>query len=473
MANTEDVILMGMIHVTDFRRKALTKTKPLYFETPEHKVVVEGLLGYYAQYEDMPSKEALEVTIANRKGIKDDLNKSSLSLVEKLYSDKFREAAQKINLEWLFKTTQEHYRNKALFNAIFNSVDILEGKNKKQDANAIPGLLEEALAVTFDDGQYHDYFEDAEERYEYFHTPLARIPFKLKMLNLITNGGLLRKTLNVFVGPTGAGKTMFLCDHAAQWVKDYNVLYVSLEMTQELIANRIDANMMDLEIDDTQALPKENFVGKIRKLRKANMGQLYVAEYPPNTFTANDLAFLIEEIKQTRGFDVDIVMLDYLNLGASMRYKSNGDVNSYTYVKSVAEEFRACAIKKNFCLVTATQTNREGQNNSDFELNQVSESHGLSMTADFMIGGVVTPEMEKLFQMRIKQLKNRYGSLLPNSFIIGIDRAKMKMYDVDVPNQKLKQRIEAGDEDVSEAVQINTRQKSAPAAKSGASDMKY
>jgi predicted ATP-dependent serine protease len=331
--------------------------------------------------------------------------------------------------------------------------------NKKVDKTALPSLFEKALAINFDDGNYHDYFENAEQRYDYFHTVKTRIPFKLKMLNKITNGGLIKKTLNIVVMPTGAGKTMFMCDQAADWLSDYNVLYVTLEMAEELIANRIDANLMDIEVNDTTALPKENFLSRINKLRKNTVGQLFVKEFPPNNFNSNDLASLIDEIKQLHGIEIDIVCMDYLNLASAMRYNNSGD-NSYAYVKAIAEEFRACAIKKNFCLLTATQTNRDGQNNSDFELNQVSESHGLSMTADFMIGGIATADLEAMKQMRLKQLKNRYGSLVPISFQVGIDRAKMKLFDVDLPTERLEQRIqeEAALDNVTAISDINKKE---------------
>lgn len=458
----ETLVIASNIHNDNYRRKVLPRTKQEFFQFDETKLYHKTLEEYFNKYSQLPTKEAMEVEISKQNGITEELHKKLNELNESLFSEKYQDASHKVNMEWMLDKTQEYYRDRAVYNAIMQSMDILDGSNKKVSRGQIPQLMEEALKISFDDGNFHDYFQSAEERYDFFHQPLSRIPFKLKMLNYITKGGLLRKTLNIFVGPTGAGKTMFLCDESQHWLLEgYNVLYVSLEMSEEAISQRIDANLMDLEIDETTAIPKKAFLSKIDKLKQKTTGRLIVKEYPPASLTAQDLSSLLQELKSKHGFVPDIVVLDYINIAASQRYKGS-DANTYLTVKGMAEEFRGCAIKHNFCLVTATQTNRGGQGNSDFELTEVSDSHGLSMTADFMIGGIVTEELEKINQMRLKQLKNRYGALIPSSFIIGIERAKMKMFDVDKPSANMdaqvKRRIQEK-EQAEGSAELNTPKK--------------
>lgn len=317
-----------------------------------------------------------------------------------------------------------------------DSISIIEGENKKLNRDAIPDILKEALSISFDNNVGHDYVEDAESRFDFYHKKEARIPFSLTMLNKIVGGdGVPKKALIVPLAPTGVGKSLFLCNEAAHWLSSgRNVLYITLEMAEERIAERIDSNLMDITLNDLKTVAKSSFLSKMHNIQTKTIGKLIIKEYPPGTFNANHLRFLIQDLQAKKNFKPEIVIVDYLGLMASYRMKSVD--NTYTYVKAVTEELRGVMQEYDMLGVSPTQTNREGQNNSDYDLNQMSESHGVSMTADMIFGLISTPEMEKIGRIRIKQLKNRFGDLnYYNSFLVGIQRNKMRLYDVEVAEQ--------------------------------------
>jgi replicative DNA helicase len=339
--------------------------------------------------------------------------------------------------EWLYEKSEKFCKDKAVYNAIMESIHIIDGKNETQTENAIPEILSEALSVSFDTHIGHDYIEDADERYEFYHKAESKIPFDLEMFNTITQGGTPNKTLNMILAGTGVGKSLFMCHHAAACLsQNNNVLYITCEMAEERIAERIDANLMDITMDDMKSLPKQIYDKKLETATQGCTGKLIVKEYPTATAHANHFRALLDELKLKKKFIPDIIFIDYLNICASSRMKQNANVNSYTYIKAIAEELRGLAVERNVPIFSATQTNRSGFNNSDVGLEDTSESFGLPATADLMFALISTEELEEANQMMIKQLKNRYNDVITNKkFVVGINRAKMKLFDVDPHEQ--------------------------------------
>ena len=351
----------------------------------------------------------------------------------------YSKAVESDKLQWLVDQTEKFCKDKAVYNAIMESIHIIDGKSNSKTENAIPNILSDALSVSFDTHIGHDYLEDSEERYEFYHKVESKIAFDLEFMNLITKGGTPAKTLNIIMAGTGVGKSLFMCHHSAACLaQNKNVLYITCEMAEEKIAERIDANLMDITMDDLHALPYEMYQKKLENATRGISGKLIIKEYPTATANANHFRILIEELKLKKQFTADIIFIDYLNICASSRLKANGGANSYTIIKSIAEELRGLAVENNVPIFSATQVNRSGFTNSDFGLEDTSESFGLPATADFMIALIATEELDELNQVLVKQLKNRYNDTVVNrKFILDINRAKMKLSDSKEGQQSL------------------------------------
>jgi len=405
--------------------------QPEYFTERDERVVFDSVSEFFSKYNKPPSVETLLIDLGNQ----DDMNEAEYKGVTAI----IRSLEDDVNIDerWLLDTTEKFCKDKAVYNAIMESIQIIDGKSEKS-ANALPEVLSKALAVSFDRHIGHDFIEDADKRYDFYHTIEKRIPFDLELMNKITNNGTPYKTLNVCLAGTGVGKSLFLCHHAANCLmQSKNVLYITCEMAEERIAERIDANLMDISLDDLKSLPKDIYDRKMERIMKQTTGKLIIKEYP--TATANVMHFkhLLDELRLKRNFSPEIVFIDYLNICASSRFKAGANVNSYTYVKAIAEELRGLAVETGIPIFTATQTNRQGFSSTDVELTDTSESFGLPQTADFMFALVSTEELEGLGQIMVKQLKNRYADPASNRrFVIGIDRSKMKLFDLDPSAQR-------------------------------------
>lgn len=412
-------------------RKVFPFLKGEYFTDPVDNQLFTTISGFIDKYSKCPSKEAISINLQGDKGVKEtifDGCMEDLAALEPTESD----------IEWLTDTTEKFCKDKALLNAISQSIQIIDGSDKKFVPEAIPTLLQEALAVAFNSNIGHDYFEDMDARYEYYNDETERIPFALNMLNKITKGGIPKKTLSCFLAPTGAGKTAFMTDWASYLVTlGYKVLYITAEMAEERIAERNDANLLDVPLDELKKLSKATFKSRLTKIHEKARGQLKIKEYPTSSAHAGHIDQLLSELKIKKGFVPDIIFVDYLNIMISMRFKAGGSANSYTIVKSIAEELRGLAVKHDVPIVTATQVNRAGFDNSDIDMTETSESIGLPATLDFYAALIPTEELEALGQIMFKQLKNRFGDInKPRRFVAGIDRSKMKLYDVDNKSQE-------------------------------------
>jgi replicative DNA helicase len=422
----ENEILRNLIRDEEYARKVMPFLVPSYFGDVNDKIVFECVSKFFSEYNKAPSTEIVKIEVANRKDITDDQLKTINGMV-----DNFTEDLS--NREWLVNTTEKFCKDRAVYNAILDSIKIIDGKDKNRTQDAIPALLSEALGVTFDSHVGHDYLEDVAERYDFYHRVEEKVRFDIDLLNKITKGGLSKKTLNVALAGTGVGKSLFMCHVAASCLNDgKNVLYITMEMAEERIAERIDANLMNVTMDDLKALEKDIFETKVDKIKSKTRGKLIIKEYPTAGAHAGHFRALLEEVRLKKNFVPDIIFIDYLNICASQRLKQGANVNSYTYIKSIAEELRGLAVENNLPIVSATQTTRSGFSNSDPGLEDTSESFGLPATVDFMFAMISTDELAELNQVVFKQLKNRYSD--PNyykRFVVGIDRAKMKLYDVE------------------------------------------
>lgn len=443
-SGTETLILSGIIHIPDYQVKVLPYIKPDVFESNDAATLFKLSKDFYDKYNKVPTKEVLEIELEKTIGLPEVTFQETKKLIEKVFTDQVQTGIKKQNIEWLVNTTEKYVVTRACELAVLDAYSIVSGENKKATLESIPELLKEAVSISFDTDIGHDYMEDWDKRYEFYHDVQTRIPFSLTMLNHVTKGGVPRKSLIVPVAPTGVGKSLFLTDWASYLLTEgYNVLYVTLEMAEERIAERMDAKLMGIDISDLQTINKEHFNGKINNLKSKQLGKIIVKEYPTGTFNSNHLRHLLQELSVKKKFKPDVIMVDYLNLVASYRIAMGGSGGSYGYTKAVAEELRSVAMQFNCVVCAPTQTNRQGQNSSDFELNEVSDSHGVSMTADLMFGFISLPELEQLGHMRVKQLKNRYGNLFaPNSFLVGVNRPKMTLFDVDVV-QNIKQPFQS------------------------------
>ena len=429
MKRLEETILKNLIFNEDFARKTVPFIKSEYFSDKTEKVVFEEVTTFINEYKNLPTYEALVINFTESKTRTESEVRDAVELIRKINSIKDEPTDQ----AWLLVQTEKFCQDKAIYNAIMESVQILDNKKESQSKGSIPKLLSDALGVSFDTAVGHDYINDSDARYDFYHKQESRVKFDLDLFNKITKGGLPTKTLNICLAGTGVGKSLFMCHVAAGCLSEgKNVLYITMEMAEERIAERIDANLLNLDMNDLQMIGKKDYERKFEALRSKTQGKLIIKEYP--TASASTLHFraLLNELQLKKNFVPDIIFIDYLNICSSARIKPGANVNSYSYIKAIAEELRGLAVE--FCVpvVSATQTTRSGYTRSDPGLEDTSESFGLPATADFMFALISTEELEQLNQIMVKQLKNRYGD--PNNykrFVVGIDRAKMKLYDVE------------------------------------------
>jgi len=436
----ERTTLSNLVYNEPYARKVLPFIKPEYFSNRHERDVFEEINKFMEKYGNQPTKEALSIELDNRKDLNDDEFKSILTIVETL-SD------AQVDMQWLVDTTEKFCKDKAVYNAILNGIQIIEGKDKEHTAEAIPSILSEALAVAFDQNVGHDYVEDGENRYEFYHKKEEKLEFDLEYFNKITKGGIPQKTLNIALAGTGVGKSLFMCHMAASTLmQGKNVLYITLEMAEERIAERIDANLMNITMDDLHDLPKKMFTDRLSKIQTKTNGKLIIKEYPTASAHTGHFRSLLKELALKKSFRPDVIFIDYLNICSSSRFKGNANVGSYFYIKAIAEELRGLAVENNVPIMSATQTTRGGYANSDVGLEDTSESFGLPATADLMFALISTEELESLNQIMVKQLKNRYNDPGTNKrFVVGIDRARMKLYDCEQEAQD--DIIDSGQED--------------------------
>lgn len=423
----EKQILSRLIHDEDFLRKTLPFLKPDYFNNRIDKAVYGLIDDFVKRYNKLPSKTALVVESDSTSGYNQDEYEEIVARIGELQEDSTTDQ------QWLLDQTEKFCQDRAIYNAIMSSIQILDGRDVKNSKGNIPQILSEALAVSFDTNIGHDFLEDFAERYDFYHKKEHRIPFDLEYFNRITKGGLPNKTLNVALAGTGVGKSLFMCHCAAANLSaGHNVLYITLEMSEEKIAERIDANLLNVQVDELTVLPKEAYEKKVNRVKEKTAGKLIIKEYPTASAGANHFRHLLNELRLKRSFTPDIIYIDYLNICVSSRLKHGSNVNSYTYIKSIAEELRGLAVEFIVPIVTATQTTRSGYSNSDVGLEDTSESFGLPATADLMFALISTEELQDLGQIMVKQLKNRYNDPSTHrKFVIGVDRPKMKLYDVE------------------------------------------
>ena len=432
MKTIEELILSNLIYNEEYSRKVIPFLKDEYFHDHDHKIIFQIIQKFILDYSNVPTKEVILIQADKQKNINEEKFKTITNIVSNLAVD------EDTDNEWLVKETEVFCKDKAVYNAIMHSIHIIDGKSQTETENAIPEILSDALSVSFDVHIGHDYIEDSEERFEFYHRVEKRVPFDLEFFNTITNGGTPQKTLNIVMAGTGVGKSLFLCHHAANCLtQNQNVLYITCEMAEERIAERIDANLFDITIDDVRDLPKQIYESKLNNLSKDMKGKLIVKEYPTATANANHFRSLLDELWIKKKFRPDVIFVDYLNICASARLKTaGGNVNSYTYIKAIAEELRGLAVERSVPIWSATQVNRTGFNNTDIGLEDTSESFGLPATADFMFALISTEELEESNQILIKQLKNRYNDVFSNKkFIVGINRGKMKLFDIEKNEQ--------------------------------------
>ena len=415
-----------MIYFEDYARKVIPFIKKEYFESESHKVIFEEIYSFLSSYDKLPTKEALSIEVEKRSDITQETFKETSNLITSLHDEP-------TEIDWVINTTEKWCRDRAIYLALMESIQLADNNDEKKGRDAIPSILSDALSVSFDNHIGHDYLEDYEERYEIYHRKEEKLPFDLEYFNKITKGGLPNKTLNIALAGTGVGKSLFMC-HVASSVllQGRNVLYITLEMAEERIAERIDANLLNVPIQDIGDLPKKMFENKVTSLAKKTQGSLIIKEYPTASAHSGHFKSLLNELALKKSFKPDIIFIDYLNICASSRFKGGSNINSYTLVKSIAEELRGLAVEFNVPIMSATQTTRSGFGSSDPGLVDTSESFGLPATADLMFALISTEELEGLGQILIKQLKNRYNDpTIYKRFVVGIDRAKMRLYDVE------------------------------------------
>lgn len=421
----ETTILRNLLCNEPFYRKVVPFVKPDYFNEIHEKIIYEEVWNFASNYEMLPTAEVLIINLEGRKDLNEEVYQNAIKTIQGLTN-------APVEHNWLLDTTEKWCKDRAIYLALLESIKIADGGNTKVSADAIPSILQEALAVSFDEHVGHDYLENSAERYAFYHLTEEKIPFHLEYFNKITKGGLPNKTLNVALAGTGVGKSLFMCDYAAHCLSlGRNVLYITMEMAEERIAERIDANLFDVNIKDLIDLPESIFKSRINELKRKTQGRLIIKEYPTAAAHVGHFKGLLNELSLKKVFKPDIIFIDYLNICASSRYKG-AIVNSYTYVKAIAEELRGMAVEHNVPIVTATQTTRSGYGNSDVDLTDTSESFGLPATADFMFALIATEDLEKDGKIMVKQLKNRYNDpTMYKRFLVGVDRARMKLYNVD------------------------------------------
>ena len=431
MERLETTILRNLIFNEEYSRKVIPFIQPEYFEQRSEKIVFEEIAKFIVKYGSSITVEALGIEVENRT----DLNEAEVKEVRDITISLDDTAADQ---QWLEDTTEKWCRDRAIYLALMESIALADGQDDKKGRDAIPSILSDALAVSFDNHIGHDYLQDFEDRYESYHRKEDLIPFDLEYFNKITKGGLPNKTLNIALAGTGVGKSLFMC-HVASSVllQGKNVLYITMEMAEEKIAERIDANLLSVNIQQLVDLPKKMFENKVTKLSQKTQGKLIIKEYPTAAAHSGHFKVLLNELSLKKSFKPDIIFIDYLNIFASSRHKANSSINSYSYIKSIAEELRGLAVEANVPIVSATQTTRSGFASSDVDLTDTSESFGLPATADLMFALISTEELEGLNQIMVKQLKNRYNDpTIFKRFVVGIDRAKMRLYDVEQSAQQ-------------------------------------
>jgi replicative DNA helicase len=426
----EQKILSNLVNDEQYCRKVIPFLKKEYFSDRKEVILAQEIIEFFSKYNKPATKEILSIEVSNRK----DLNDKELSEINECITNL---STEPVNEDWMLTNTEKFCKDRAVYNAILSSIKIIDGNDKQHTQDAIPTILSDALAVSFDNHIGHDYLDDHSERYDFYHRVEEKIAFDLEMFNKITKGGLSKKTLNIALAGTGVGKSLFMCHMGAGCLtQGKNVLYITMEMAEERIAERIDANLLNLTMDELKVIDRDIYETRINKITNKTKGKLIIKEYPTASAHAGHFRALLEELKLKREFKPDIIFIDYLNICASQRMKQGGSINSYTYIKSIAEELRGLAVEYNVPIVSATQTTRSGFTNSDPGLEDTSESFGLPATADFMFALVSNEELEGLNQIIVKQLKNRYNDLnFYKRFVVGIDRAKMKLYDVEASAQ--------------------------------------
>ena len=431
MDKVEFLILRNLLYNEEYVRKVLPFVKGDYFEDRNQRIVFEEISKFVQDYNKPATKEVLCIETEKRQDITDDSFKEITNLIGSLDNSLSE-------FEWLVNTTEKWCRDRAIYLALMESIQLADGKDDTKGRDAIPTILSDALAVSFDSNVGHDYLTDYEARYESYHRKEDRIPFDLEYFDKITKGGLPNKTLNIALAGTGVGKSLFMCHVASSaLLQGKNVLYITLEMAEEKIAERIDANLLNVNIQDITDLPKQMFEDKVTALAQKTQGTLIIKEYPTASAHSGHFRALLNELALKKSFKPDIIFIDYLNICASSRYRAGSNVNSYSYIKAIAEELRGLAVEANLPIVSATQTTRSGYGSSDVELTDTSESFGLPATADLMFALISTEDLEGLNQIMVKQLKNRYNDPTMNKrFVIGIDRAKMRLYDCEQSAQQ-------------------------------------
>jgi len=431
MERIETTILRNLVFNEDFSRKVIPFIEPDYFEERKEKIIFEEITKFIVKYNSAITVEALNIEIEGRT----DLNESEIKDTRDI-SNTLHDSA--VESQWLLDITEKWCRDRAIYLALMESIALADGQDDKKGRDAIPSILSDALAVSFDSHIGHDYLNDYEERYESYHRKEDKIPFDLEYFDKITKGGLPNKTLNIALAGTGVGKSLFMCHMASSvLLQGKNVLYITLEMAEEKIAERIDANLLNVNIQNITDLPKPMFENKVSSLTKKTQGSLIIKEYPTASAHSGHFKSLLQELALKKSFRPDIIFIDYLNICASSRYRQNASVNSYSFIKAIAEELRGLAVESNLPIVSATQTTRSGFASSDVDLTDTSESFGLPATADLMFALISTEELEGLNQIMVKQLKNRYNDpTIFKRFVVGIDRAKMRLYDVEQKAQE-------------------------------------
>ena len=431
--NLNRTILRCLNYSDEYARKVLPFIKPEYFPENAEKIVFNEISEFINDYGNIPTYEALVIQL-NKKSISEDDYLKSIEILNESYSNK----DDKIDIDFLIKNTEEFCQERAIYNAVLESISILDDKHKTLSKGAIPTLLAEALGVSFDNSVGHDYLDDSESRYDYYHKTEDRVPFNLAYMNKITNGGLPKKTLNLIISPPHNGKSLMMCDFAANFmISGKNVLYITCEMAEEEISKRIDANLLNITMDEILTIDKTTFDKRIAKVRSKTIGKLKVKEYPTATANVNHFRILLNELRLKKSFVPDVIFIDYLNICTSSRVKMSSSVNSYMYVMSIGQELRGLAQEFNVPLCSATQTNKLGANNTDIDMTNVSESFGLNGIADFMIALMTTDELTELGQVLIKQLKNRYRNMdLDKRFVLGVDKKYMRLFDIEQSGQE-------------------------------------
>ena len=439
----EQAILTSLIYNEDYLRKVLPFIKPEYFSDRTERTLFNEITSFTETYNSPPEIAALSIAVKEKTNLTDD----EVQKCEDYLSEIEKDNTPKTEIQWLVDKTEKFCQEKAIYNAVLGSISILDGKDKTNDKGAIPKILSDALAISFDTTVGHDYLQDSDERYEFYHRKEERIPFDLDIFNKITKGGLPAKTLNIALAGTGVGKSLFMCHMAAgAMVQGRNVLYITLEMAEEKIAERIDANLLNVTLDDLMELPKDLYDKKVERVKTKTTGKLIIKEYPTASASTIHFRTLLNELNLKKSFIPDIIFVDYLNICCSARIRAGSNINSYTYVKSIAEELRGLAVEYNLPIVSATQTTRSGFTSSDPGLEDTSESFGLPATADLMFALITSEDLEALGQIMVKQLKNRYNDpSYYKRFTVGVDRAKMKLYDIDQSGQM--NIVDAGHDD--------------------------